>query len=198
MSSHLRFLCPTRRGERAVILNLFIECITGKSSEVMVLSYPRYCRYRALIKRFESSNDSEETMNKENSSQAAQSDSEKNILAGPMSRVTASILSSRGSPASSASSTEPAETSGGGAPNATVSSTTSTPTSTTPNTKTTTTLATDKTKSPVPIALPVDKEVSGCVRILFCRETFEHEGLLHHDLVCDHLGKPICRVLPFL
>ena len=43
-----------------------------------------------------------------------------------------------------------------------------------------------------------DKEVSGCVRILFCRETFEHEGLLHHDLNCDHLGMNKMRIFALL
>lgn len=63
-------------------------------------------------------------------------------------------------------------------------------------TNTATVIVSQKTKSSnCSLAVAVDKEVSGCVRILFCRETFEHEGLLHHDLNCDHLGKLLSIIL---
>lgn len=30
----------------------------------------------------------------------------------------------------------------------------------------------------------------GSYRVVFCRDTFDHEGLVHNDLICDHLAPP--------
>ena len=41
------------------------------------------------------------------------------------------------------------------------------------------------------IELGIPQQRNEIVHILFCRDTFNHDGLLNNDLNCDHLGKYI-------
>uniref|UniRef100_T1KRQ1 BAH domain-containing protein n=1 Tax=Tetranychus urticae TaxID=32264 RepID=T1KRQ1_TETUR len=100
-------------------------------STIVVLSYPQYCRYRAVLKKME-----ENFKEKENISVNC--------------KVTKSTL------------TLP----------------TSLPTSPSNNQTLSTSAIVESDKC----------KIYPNIRILFCRETFEHEGLLHHDLNCEHLA----------
>ncbi|RWS27971.1 AT-rich interactive domain-containing protein 5B-like protein, partial [Leptotrombidium deliense] len=104
---------------------------TSSGPSVIVISYPRYCRYRALLKRLEGKKN--DSINKENSQSSL--NSADGLQKPPCSQNVC------------------------------------------PNSQN------QYSDSHISAAKHVN-----VVRILFCRETFEHEGLLHHDLNCEHLA----------
>lgn len=111
-----------------------------------IVSYPRYCRCRSLLKRFEGKED--EIINKENI------ETRINISNSMISSSSSSSSERQGSP--SVLGAQVAENNGISMSNKENSS---------------------------------NINNQSKIRILFCRDTFEHESLLHNELNCDHLGK---------
>ncbi|KAI1303024.1 AT-rich interactive domain-containing protein 5B [Halotydeus destructor] len=132
-------------------------CEASKWCPVMILSYPQYCRYRALLKRvdgFQANNNDVTAINKENTAAI----NVKNCSQSPT-QVTIGQSESIWTNRLKACHCEPSSEK-----NNNISA------------------IVDRTEH------NVQEASSMFTRILFCRDTFEHDGLLHHDLNCDHLA----------